>query len=344
MAGTERPEQAPAFSLHDGTGLVLDDPQNADGEPRVRLLGDAPYLIRAKGLTVIGRSAWTGPVAQSLTRRTDSDMQPRAAVEVRSDTSRWAAAMLRDVLANLERLAAGGGRVQEALTYLRNWDATYERSSIGASVFEIWLDEYARGAGATGRQTHPQVGRQERRMRLRLPPPPGAASDSLRPDTTYFAAHRQRRAFRRAVHRLTEAHGPDLRQWRWERVAPNRRFFPVWSSDSLIAQDLSGLATTRYAPIDVPGRGHPSTPSGGPSLLSGAGDPYATVWASWNEPGRSALVVRRPVFAVSGFLARPFLRRDESPALSLSPDSLAAPTGGDRSQFPVRTRLLPAER
>lgn len=329
-------EQATPFSLHDGTGLLLNDPQRANEDATVRLLGKSPYVIRANGRTVVGRSAWTGPVAQSLVRHTGPGAPPRAGVEVRSDTSQWAAMMLQDVLPNLESLASSGGRVQEALTYLRNWDATFERSSIGASVFEIWLDEYASGTDTPHRRAQ--------RMRLRLSPPSRAASDSLRPDTTYFAAHRQRRAFRRAVHRLTEEHGPDLRQWRWERVAPNRRFFPVWSADSLIARDVSELATTRYAPIDVPGRGHPSTPSGGPSLLSGVGDPYAAVWTSWIEPGQQALVVRRSVFDVSGFLARPFLRRDETADVSLSPDSLIAPTGGDPSQVPVRTRLVPAER
>jgi hypothetical protein len=296
---------------------------------------------------VVGRSAWTGAVAQSLFRhqsllqRMESGTRPRAALALQSDTSQWAAAMLAEMLPNLEELASGGGRVQEALTYLRNWDATFERSSIGASVFEMWLDEYAGSVSTPGAADVPA--RTTQRMRLRLFPPSRARADSLRPDTTYFAAHRQRQAFRRAVHRLTREHGPDLRQWRWERVAPNRRFFPVWSADSLIAQDLSELATTRYAPIDVPGRGHPSTPSGGPSLLSGISDPHGATWTSWVEPGQHALVVRRSVFDVSGFLARPFLRRDESANVSLSPDSLTLPTGGDLSRFPVQTRLIPKE-
>ena len=331
------PERMPSFSLHDGTGLLLNERPELDETtiPRdrmsVRRLGPSPYVYRADNLTVIGRSAWTGPVALSVEQQTDQ----HAAVDVRSDTSQWAASILRDALPSLEALTAGSGRLQEALTYLRNWDATYDRSSIGASVFEIWMDEYA-GSERPSRSV--------RLMRMRLSPPSLALADSLRPDTTYFAAHRQRRAFRRAVHRLTKEHGPDLRQWRWERVAPNRRFFPVWSSDSLITQDLSKLATTRYAPIIVPGRGHPSTPSGGPSLLSDVNDPYAAVWAAWSEPGRQALVVRRSVFDVSGFLARPFLRRDEIAQVILSPDSLAAPDDGDPSQFPARTRFLPVER
>ncbi len=318
---------APAFSLHDGTGLLI----NEAASPQ--RLGPAPYVYETGEMIVVGRSVWTGPVAQSLTHHTDQ----RAFIDVRSDTSQWAAAFLRDALPNLKPLAADTGRVGDALTYLRNWEATYERSSIGASVFEVWLDTYARGDAS--RSTRPI-----RLMRMRLSPPLTSLADSLRPDTTFFAAHRQRRAFRHAIDRLTEEHGPDLRQWRWERVAPNRRFFPVWSSDSLIAEDLSELATTRYAPIDVPGRGHPSAPAGGPSLLSGVGDPYATAWTAWSEPGQQALVVRRSVFDVSDFLARPFLRRDETTDVALAPDSLTAPLDGDRSQFPVRTQLLPAER
>ena len=334
---SDAPERTPSFSLHDGTGLLLDEGSGFDEKSishdgaSVRLLSTSPYVYRGNKLTVVGRSAWTGPVALSLNQQTDQ----HAAVNARSDTSQWAASILRDALPNLEALTASSGRLQEALTYLRNWDATYDRSSIGASVFEIWMDEYA-GSERSSRSVH--------LMRMRLSPPSLALADSLRPDTTYFAAHRQRRAFRRAVHHLTKEHGPDLRQWRWERVAPNRRFFPVWSSDSLITQDLSKLATTRYAPITVPGRGHPSTPSGGPSLLSGVGDPYATVWRAWSEPGQQALVVRRSVFDVSGFLARPFLRRDEITQVVLSPDLLTAPDDGDPSRFPARTRLVPVER
>ena len=293
--------------LHDGTSLVM------GADESLYELGPTPFLFRGDGVTIVGRSAWTEPVAQALLRQEDR----RAAAETQSDTSAWAAEILEDVLPHLQTLESETGPVQEALTYLQNWDATFERASIGASVFDEWMRAYA--YNAPPEQEH---------VRLRLPARAGVISDSLRPDTTYFAAHRQRRAFRRAVERLVEEHGPDLRQWRWERVAIDRRSFPVWSAGEWIDRDLSSLATTRYAPIDVPGRGHRSTPSGGPTLLSRTVPSPAATWTAWTSPERRSLVVRRSVFDVSDFFARPFLRRDRPadvtllPAGSHSPDTL----------------------
>jgi hypothetical protein len=354
---------APRFALHDASGLLVDE------SGTVSVFGTPPHRAETETpdgtLLVIGRSPWVYPVGQSLA----SQRERRAATESLSDTSAWAGLVLARTLPHLDDLTAPTPRMREARTYLRNWDANYERASIGASVFEVWMDEYARDAGTipfllptTAADTVPRPG--ARRTNRRGGPGRTARAapirlDRLPPDRTFFAAHRQRQAFRRAVRRLTAAHGTDLRQWRWERVAPDRRYFPVWSADSLILQDLSALASTRYAPIEVPGIGHPSTPSGGPSLLAPttpARSPAA--WTAWTAPQRDHLVVRRHAFDVDAFFSRPFLRRDVAPALALvppgdpeaapSPDAARpgmAPEAARRGDTQMReTRLRPASR
>lgn len=354
---------ASGFALHDASGLLV----NESGT--VSVFGTPPHRAEQEtpdgALLVIGRSPWVHPVGQSLA----SQRERRAATESLSDTSAWAGLVLERTLPHLDDLHAPTPRMREARTYLRNWDANYERASIGASVFEVWMDEYARDAGAipflqptTAADTLRSTDVRKGSLRSGPRRPARAAPirlDRLPPDRTFFAAHRQRQAFRRAVKRLTAAHGTDLRQWRWERVAPDRRSFPVWSADSLIQQDLSALASTRYAPIEVPGIGHPSTPSGGPSLLAPttpARSPAA--WTAWTAPQRDHLVVRRHAFDVDAFFSRPFLRRDVAPALAVVPpgDPEAAPspdaarpgmapeaTGGDENEM-RETRLLPASR
>ena len=61
--------------------------------------------------------------------------------------------------------------------------------------------------------------------------------------------------------------GPDVREWRWDRVVSDRRYFPVWSADSLVNASLQDLHTTRYAPLRRTGHGHPSALVGGPFFL-----------------------------------------------------------------------------
>ncbi|PEN12876.1 hypothetical protein CRI94_12800 [Longibacter salinarum] len=322
-----RTSDSSAFALHEPAGLRVDDKDS------VSVIGSPPFDIRNRtpdtSLHVVGRSAWTHTVAHALGNQRDR----RAMVETQSDTSAWAGHVMRDALPNLRVLRPTSPYLREALTYLRNWDANYERASIGASLFETWMDEYRRDIGTIPYLTS----RPCRVSSLR--------ADSLSPDTTYFAAHRQRQAFRRAVRRLRESHGPDLKQWRWERVAPNRRYFPVWSADSLVSSNLSELASTRYAPIDMPATGHPSTPPGGPSIVAPTEPARSpTTWVSWTSGRRDHLFVRRYAFDVDEFFSRPFLRRDIPPTLPLTPGSETVETSIEREQEKIqRTRLLPSD-
>jgi len=332
-----------SLTLQDGVGL------HVDVGGRVRVLGSPPERAVSAQMTVIGRVEWSRSVAASIhhARALSSTLSSREIV--RSDSSVWAGVVADQALPALRQGAARDSVWFEARAYLQNWDFTYDRSSIGASIFETWMREYEREVG-----------------RFPLLSPSGLFSDRPTIDTTaYFAAHRYRRSFRRAVDRLRQAHGDDLRQWRWEEVVTDERSFPVFAADSLVIQDLSTLASTRYAPIPVPAQGHPSTPMGGPSMVN-LGSPRSdfpsvpptlratTTWTGWTAPGRSHLIVQRPEFNVQQFFSRPFLRRSDRSAIPLAePSSRLVDKAGDPSTGPSpsedpsktsSTRLIPSDR
>ncbi len=338
-----RGETTASLTLQDGVGLHVD----AGGQ--VRVLGSPPERAASAQMTVIGRVEWSRSVAASIHHARALSPTLSSREIVRSDSSVWAGVVADQALPALQRGDARDSVWVEARAYLQNWDFTYDRSSIGASIFETWMQEYEREAG-----------------RFPLLSPSGLFSDRPTVDTTaYFAAHRYRRSFRRAVDRLRQAHGDDLRQWRWEEVVSDERSFPVFAADTLVVQDLSTLASTRYAPIPVPAQGHPSTPMGGPSMVN-LGSPLSnvppapptlratTTWTGWTAPGRSHLVVQRPEFNVQQFFSRPFLRRSDRSAIPLAePSSRLVDTAGDPStgpspsedpSAPSSTRLIPSDR
>jgi len=327
-----RARAAAALTLQDGVGLHVD----AGG--RVRVLGSPPERAESDQLTVIGRVGWSRSVAASIHHARALSPTLSSREIVRSDSSVWAGVVADQALPALQRGAARDSVWVEARAYLQNWDFTYDRSSIGASIFETWMREYEREAG-----------------RFPLLSPSGLFSDRPTVDTTaYFAAHRYRRSFRRAVDRLRRVHGDDLRQWRWEEVVSDERSFPVFAADSLVVQDLSTLASTRYAPIPVPAEGHPSTPMGGPSRVN-LGSPLSdvspapptlratTTWTGWTAPGRSHLIVQRPEFNVQRFFSRPFLRRSDRSAIPLAEPS-TEPSPSKNPSAPSSTRLIPSDR
>lgn len=281
------------FRLFDGVGLVVD----AAGQHRV--LGAPPAIHQNSRRVLVGRTPWLRYQAA----RIDSLLALKAPVSparwTASDSSAWAAQTLQSVLPSLAPMGPGDSEtVRDALAYVRNWNAVYDRASIGASIFDTWMRVYRDRIGA-------------------LP----TADDS-----TFFADVLRRRAFSQAVDTLLASQGTDLRQWRWERVAPDRRFFPVWSADSLVATDLSDLASTRYAALDRPGRGHASTLSGGPALVDGS-RPAPTTWTAWTDPARSTLTARRLRFDPGRFLNRPLMDGARPAPVRLDvPDDASATT------------------
>lgn len=140
---------------------------------------------------------------------------------------------------------------QDAITYLRNWDFAYTSSSIGAAIFEGWLD---------------QLGLPQASNRL-------AFTDSLN-------APQLREAFKQTVNDLNSQFGADLSQWRLEHTRPVRRFYAAWVADSLYSADKTPLSATNYAPLIFPGKGDVATLCTG-SFRSTDNTPVSVAWESW---------------------------------------------------------------
>ncbi|PSQ80181.1 MAG: penicillin amidase [Bacteroidetes bacterium QS_1_63_11] len=284
LSGAPDTSEPPPFALHKGSGLTV----NHSGAWTVR--GQPAVVDRGPNFVFVGRSPWARHQADALQAQTGGVPLAPAQWSV-SDSSTWAARLLPRLRPALEPIADTDSTVDEARSYLRNWDFVYEPASIGAVVFERWMLAYTK-----------QYGRR----------PSATTLDSV-------TAVRYREAFRQAIADLTDQYGTDVRQWRWERVAAQRRQFPVWSADSLVATDLSSLSTTRFAALDQPGRGHASALSGGPTL----GDrprlgPAPASWEGWTWSDSPNLTVRRLRFDPSDFLARSLLSRERPNPVSVS--------------------------
>lgn len=270
------PPSEPQFQLVRGEGLTVD----ASGHWTVQ--GRPPVIERTPQSILVGRSSWASHQAEALQAHARSEPLAPAQWSA-SDSSAWAAALLPDLLPDLAPISDADSIAVEARSYLRNWNAVYDAASIGAVVFEEWMRTYRDEIG-------------------RLP---------TLDDAAYFAAPRRLRAFHQAVDSLARRYGPDVRRWRWERVAPDRRFYPVWAADSLVDRDLSGMSTTRFAPLDRPGRGHASSLSGGPALVDPPSlGPAPTHWEGWMQSNRNDLTVRRLRFDPSAFFGRSLLPLD----------------------------------
>ncbi len=273
-----------AFQLFSGDGLAVDSAGNWT------VKGNPPVVERGEGTILVGRSPWAPHQAEALrSTRSSGDISP-AQWSV-SNSSTWAAQHLPRLLPALAPLSNTHPTVDEALAYLRNWNSHYAPASIGAVLFEQWVRTYRDETGQLPSTSNPP----------------------------YFSGPRRRRTFRQAVAKLQEQYGPDLRQWRWERVASEPRHFPVWSADSLVAADLESLSTTRFAPLERPGRGHASTLAGGPSFVYPPPTGTApTHWDGWMWSGRPDLTVRRLRFDPSAFFSRSLLSRKPPPPVSVS--------------------------
>lgn len=275
--------------------LFAADGLRVTGEDGWTVLGSPPVVVRdsLNRHVLVGQSPWARYQAQGLGQR---HPPPPRRNESASDSSTWAARMLPGMTDALDRLSTTHPTVRNVATYLRNWDYTYDATSIGATLFDQWMREYRRDLG-------------------RVPTPADTAA--------YFATYRQHSALLRALDTLRTRFGPDVRRWRWERAVPDRRYFPVWSADSLVAADLSALSTTRYAPLKRSGRGHPSALAGGPSLVDPPPTaPSPAAWEGWLRPGEDALTARRYQYDPTAVFARSRIRRTRPAPVPLSADSV----------------------
>ncbi len=303
---------APTFHLLEGDGLRMDSTGS------VQVMGTPQVVERFPAGLVVGNTFWVQYAADELRVLASPDSLTALSEWIDVDSSAWAAQTAPVLLASLDSLARSrGGRLtterstgifHEALTYLINWNFSYDRASIGASIYDTWTDAYA-------------LGRRER------PKAPAA-------DTASGERLRRYQALQQAVSSLARTFGRDLRRWRWEHVMPDVRYFPGWPADTLLGRAPHPLTRTRYAPIRLPGRGHPSALSWGPSLLHD-GRPAPAAWETWiSTAAWDRLFVRRRRFDLEAFLGRYRIPDRRPPPVVLTPDANA-----DRS-----TLLVPAER
>ncbi len=286
----------PSFQLLSGSGLRI-------GPDGWRLTGPATIHKPLPDGLLIGRTRWAHYQAEALRPRLRTAASADALALGQSDSSVWATQQGETLLPVIRSMDGETGPVGDALTYLRNWNFRYDRASIAASVLDTWLHQ--QGA-----------------------PFAPLASDSLQAE----AMDMYQRSLRRAVDTLVARFGADAEQWRWERVQPNQRHFPVWSADDRVNQDLQTLATTRYAPIRRPHGGHPSVPAGGASLLQSTPTPAS--WAGWmsTDPDQPLMSLRHHL-RPEAFMSR-YTASDRFPEpVPLVPDPSPEWT----------TRLVPAE-
>jgi penicillin amidase len=285
-----------SFTLFEGDGLRITPTGTwtVTGTPSVVVRDSANQHI------LVGHSDWIRYQARSLR----ANHRPNTPIQTgrwsASDSSTWAARLLPTLQPALDRLSQTHPQFQNVATYLQNWDHVYDPSSIGATLFDQWMRAYRSELGHL----------------------PTVADTSV-----YFSTYRQHQALLHALDTLQTRFGPDVRQWRWERAVSNRRYFPVWSADSLVQKNLQDLSTTQYAPLDRRGRGHPSALAGGPSLVDPSPiAPAPTTWEGWTVPAGSTLVVRRHRYDPAALFARSRIQRTRPSPIQLSPDSTSYTT------------------
>lgn len=266
-----RRNETPEFRLYDGVGLVFE----SNGQAQV--LG-TPAVIRSHP---DGMFVSNSPLASYLAERLDSlgldvDRTQSDLPYLDDCHSTWAAQLEPRLVAAIDSAYNHPRFLEEALTYLRNWDFSYDRTSIAASIFDHWMRAHRDSTGS-------------------LPMPAMI-------DTSLTARHRLYSSLIGSVNLLANEFGTDMSQWRWEVTEPHVFEYPVWSADSLTRS--RSLSETRYAPIQVSGEGHPTTLCWGPSpVLDEVSHPGH--WEAWISTGSwDRLHVRRRRLDGDAFLSR----------------------------------------
>lgn len=280
-------EPSASFQVYEGDGLVM----SRDGSAQV--VGSPQFIHRhARGIAV-GNSPWSRFAAErldSLDAAAPSSLDEP--VGLNDYHSTWAASLAPALTDAAVSVPDQPPLVTDALAFLRNWDYRYDRASIAASIFDTWTQTYRDSLGLLPEASVPDSALEINLVRYEI--------------------------LVEAVADLAERFGEDPSQWRWEEIEPHRYFFPVWSSDSLTSVDLSGLAATRYAPIDLPGAGHATTLDYGPSRIRPGPDGPAQ-WAGWTSTaGWDSFHFRTRRFPANRFFGR-YLVSERIPAPAVVP-------------------------
>ena len=294
--------ESPAFRLIHGNGLSM----SRQGEASI--LGN-PVVQRAYSRGVFVSNVSTASYVAARLDSIAADVSADAPAPPYLDDCRstWASALEPQLVAYVETSFSHVRFVEEALTYLLNWDFSYDRTSIAASIFDTWMSAYRDSTGAM--------------------PSPGAIDDSL------AARHQLYASLIDALNHLVSTYGTDMSQWRWEVVAPHSFYFPVWSTEDLPSVARSVLHRTRYAPIEVAGEGHPTTLCWGPSPVVDSPS-YPGHWESWISTGMwERMYVLRTRLDRNAFLARYRISDRPPAAVIVGPESPVSST----------TRLLPLQ-
>lgn len=214
----------PVFSLWDGDGLMTEGTSWS-------LLGTPSFAQPVGDGILIGNTSWTTYQASRLNTLVSDPDQANPVnwpLDCHNDWAEEHATFLLDEY--LLRRTSFNEEYSDAITYLRNWDYTYSPASIGAIIFDSWLQDL------------PDTLYQK------------IVDKNLTPSDTLARIYLQR-----SIASLKEKFGPDLSKWRLDITKPISRYYPAWQNDSIIGHQFSSLSTTLYAPLTFPGRGHAST-------------------------------------------------------------------------------------
>ena len=309
LSGSDAP-----FTLQDGDGMIVSE------NGSVHITGAPLFVTRDAGITAISNNSWSAMAAKRLTERATKEPKtlenPATVHDLRST---WAA----DITPRLiETISAGeadkrSALVTDALTYLLNWEYTFNEASIPATIMDTWASLYFDSTGTL----------------------PNLWSDSTAANQSTPGAHEiEHRIMERTVTHLAEKFGMSLERWRWERTQPHRYYFPVWSAGDLYVEETDNAAGNRYAPILIPGSGHVTTLQHGTSL-SDREPPSPAHWEAWISTSEwDVLRYRTRRFSVNRPFGR-YLAPENTPVSAV----LRADMPHEEREQPVRyiTTLLP---
>ena len=214
----------------DGDGLSV-------STNRVSIEGSPPVEVSNRSFAFAGGNLVSAYAADQL-RRASGDRGRLG----NTDRSRWASENVDRLLELVVLDSSFDATTLEAIDYLENWDYRYDRSSIGGSVFDGWMLHLRAHRG-----DYPVF---------------ESSTDSLE---RAALSRRVSGSLRAAVDSMARIAGPDLARWRLEYFRAGERFYPVWSFGPLKGE-LPSINKSKYAPLNIPRPGHPTTIDWQPGL------------------------------------------------------------------------------